>query len=147
MINPENQREVANPFPGTVVDTNITNGYIPEFFLCCQHVNQVRLPPRASLRAVLLYPSLGSLEDMARHAVCPRISLFLMSSKAATSRKGAGQRDPTGCSAGEVGFSTPGCVGGGGRVNRAPQNWWGGLGGGAQLTGPLISYYEFGAEN
>jgi aubergine-like protein len=45
MINPENQREVANPFPGTVVDTNITNGYIPEFFLCCQHVNQGSATP------------------------------------------------------------------------------------------------------
>lgn len=40
MINPQNDKEVSNPLPGTIVDRHITNNYLPEFFLCCQHVNQ-----------------------------------------------------------------------------------------------------------
>ncbi len=32
---------VGNPAPGTVIDTNIVSNAVQEWYLCCQHVNQV----------------------------------------------------------------------------------------------------------
>lgn len=44
-VNPQNPGEVSNPLPGTVVDTNIVSPVIPEFFICCQSVNQGSATP------------------------------------------------------------------------------------------------------
>eukprot|EP00996_Jenningsia_fusiforme_P007281 NODE_990_length_1774_cov_28.196522_g873_i0.p1 GENE.NODE_990_length_1774_cov_28.196522_g873_i0~~NODE_990_length_1774_cov_28.196522_g873_i0.p1 ORF type:complete len:496 (+),score=82.70 NODE_990_length_1774_cov_28.196522_g873_i0:78-1490(+) len=37
--------EVQNPQPGTIIDTHITNSKLPEFYLCCQFVNQGSATP------------------------------------------------------------------------------------------------------
>jgi aubergine-like protein len=36
---------VANPIPGTIIDTNITSPLLQEFYLCCQSVNQGSATP------------------------------------------------------------------------------------------------------
>jgi len=45
MVNPSNDKEVSNPPPGTIIDRFITNALLPEFLLCCQHVNQGSATP------------------------------------------------------------------------------------------------------
>jgi aubergine-like protein len=45
MVNPNNDKEVSNPPPGTIIDRFITNAVLPEFLLCCQHVNQGSATP------------------------------------------------------------------------------------------------------
>eukprot|EP00997_Jenningsia_sp_PLL12_P011831 NODE_95_length_2580_cov_118.656262_g89_i0.p1 GENE.NODE_95_length_2580_cov_118.656262_g89_i0~~NODE_95_length_2580_cov_118.656262_g89_i0.p1 ORF type:complete len:740 (+),score=227.29 NODE_95_length_2580_cov_118.656262_g89_i0:155-2374(+) len=37
--------EVANPPPGTVVDSAVVSNYLPEFYICCQSVNQGSATP------------------------------------------------------------------------------------------------------
>jgi aubergine-like protein len=40
-----NGNEVSNPQPGTIIDTGIVSNVLPEFYLCCQHVNQGSATP------------------------------------------------------------------------------------------------------
>ena len=41
---------VGNPMPGTIIDTDITSNLLQEFYICCQHVNQVWTHAPHSLR-------------------------------------------------------------------------------------------------
>eukprot|EP00993_Chasmostoma_nieuportense_P003064 NODE_380_length_2319_cov_37.385949_g271_i1.p1 GENE.NODE_380_length_2319_cov_37.385949_g271_i1~~NODE_380_length_2319_cov_37.385949_g271_i1.p1 ORF type:complete len:572 (-),score=178.14 NODE_380_length_2319_cov_37.385949_g271_i1:23-1738(-) len=40
-----NNQDVITPAPGTLVDSHVVSGVLPEFYLCCQHVNKGTATP------------------------------------------------------------------------------------------------------